>query len=307
MVYSAQSVRLNRCLAPSGTCENSAIRAHSVQNAAVMGLLQRNGHVKASSPRIHKDDSFSLVWQDTGRNLATTFEGFCSAHDTDLFLPIDSRPLDVADREQLFLYAYRAVARELHTAMEAGIRTQSIYKQRVEAGIDKGDQPGAAGMLAVELMASAYSTYEYKTALDQALTERRYEVLNHEIIRLTNQAPAIAASVFFGLDTRQYDEERPRVALNIFPTAKDETLAIFSFTEKDAVAILEYIRGILESDGFYQKYLLSRTLLMHGENFVVAPSIFDSWPPQKRDAISDFSLKTVRLNSSEESEHLFLF
>jgi hypothetical protein len=127
------------------------------------------------------------------------------------------------------------------------------------------------------------------------------------VLTRPNQAPAIAASVFFGLDTRQYDEERPRVALNIFPTAKDETLAIFSFTEKDAVAILEYIRGILESDGFYQKYLLSRTLLMHGENFVVAPSIFDSWPPQKRDAISDFSLKTVRLNSSEESEHLFLF
>ena len=35
--------------------------------------------------------------------------------------------------------------------------------------------------------------------------------------------------------------------------------------------------------------------------------IFDTWPSEKRDAILDFFLKTVRFNSSKESEHLYLF
>ncbi|MGB6689750.1 MAG: hypothetical protein WBE76_18085 [Terracidiphilus sp.] len=307
ILYSAQSSRLNRCFAPSGTCRESAIRAHSVQNGAVMAILHRDGHVKAPSPKINKDESFSIVWQDIGRNLATTFEGFCSSHDSALFKPIDTQPFDVKNPEQLFLYAYRAVARELHASMEAAIKVQSMYDQRIEAGIDNGNQPEAAGMMAVERMLHAHATYAYKTKLDNALTNGRYESLIHEIICLPNQAPAVAASVFFDLERRPNEEEPPRTALNIFPTSKDETVALFSFTEVDAVAIREYIRDILESDGAYKKYLLSRMLLTHAENFVIAPPIFDSWSDEKRNAILDFFLKTVRFSSSAKSEHLYLF
>jgi hypothetical protein len=114
-----------------------------------MSLLQRNGHVKGPSHQIERDDSFSMIWRDIGRNLATTFEGFCSTHDTNLFLPIDTEPFDVTDQQQLFLYAYRAVVRELHSSMEAAIRVQSMYQKRIEAEIDTGDQPEAAGMMAV--------------------------------------------------------------------------------------------------------------------------------------------------------------
>jgi hypothetical protein len=39
----------------------------------------------------------------------------------------------------------------------------------------------------------------YETQLDEALTERRYEVVGHQIVRLTNQVPKIVASVFFDL------------------------------------------------------------------------------------------------------------
>jgi hypothetical protein len=134
-----------------------------------MSLLQRNGHVKGPSYQIERDDSLSMIWRDIGRNLATTFEGFCSTHDTRLFLPIDTKPFDVTDQQQLFLYAYRAVARELHSSMEAAIRVQSTYQKRIEAGIDTGDQPEAAGMMAVERMLHAHSTYVYKSELDGAL------------------------------------------------------------------------------------------------------------------------------------------
>lgn len=69
----------------------------------------------------------------------------------------------------------------------------------------------------------------------------------------------------------------------------------------------EYIHDLLENAGTYQKYLLSRTLLLHAENFVVAPSIFDTWSQEKRDAILNFFLKTLRFGSSDQSEHFYLF
>jgi hypothetical protein len=307
MLYSAQASRLNRCLAPSVICHEPAIHAHSVQNGTVMAILHRDGHVKAPSPKINKDESFSIVWKDVGRNLATTFEGFCSTHDAALFRPIDTQPLDAENPEQLFLYAYRAVARELHASMEAAIKVQSMYEHRIAAGIDNGNEPEAAGIMAVERMLHAHAAYVYKTKLDNALTNCRYEALTHEIIRLTDQVPAVAASVFFDLDRQSNEGDPPRTALNIFPTSCNETVAIFSFTSEDAVAIRDYIRDILEAEGAYKKYLLSRMLLTHAENFVIAPTLFDSWSDEKRDAILDFFLKTVRFSSPTQSEHLYLF
>jgi hypothetical protein len=272
-----------------------------------MHLLQRGGHVKVLAPDHHNADSFALIWRDVGRNLATTFEGFCSDHDAALFAPIDTLPFNETDQEQLFLCAYRAVARELHTLMEAATRTQSLYQQRIEAGIDKGNEPELAGTMAVEQMMTAYSTYTYKTVLDQALLDRNFKILTHEIVRLTPQLPAIAASVFFDLDTRRYQEDPPRVALNILPISRDETVAIFSFTDADARPVREYIREILASSGEYQKYLVSRLLLLHAENFVVAPALFETWNEAKRDAIRDFFLKTIRYGSAEQSKDFYLF
>jgi hypothetical protein len=307
MLFSSLGVHVNRCLEPSETCTHAAIRAHSVQNAAVMNLLHRAGHVKVLTHDRHNADSFALIWSDVGRNLATTFEGFCSDHDAAIFAPIDTRSLDVSDREQLFLYAYRAVAKELHAQMEATGRTQILYQQRIEAGIDTGNQPEPAGMFALEQGMNMYSTYEYKAALDQALSERDFAVLTHEIVRLDMQAPAIAASVFFDLDTRRYQEEPPRAALNILPVSNDQSIAVFSFTDTDATPVGEYLHDILASSADYQKYLISRLLLLHADNFVVAPSLFETWPQAKRNAIRDFVLKTIRTGATIHSQHFYLF
>ena len=57
----------------------------------------------------------------------------------------------------------------------------------------------------------------------------------------------------------------------------------------------------------YQTYLLSRMLLTHAENFVIARSISDTWLAEERDSILDFFFKTVRFNSSKESELFNLF
>jgi hypothetical protein len=307
MLFSSLGVHVSRCLEPSETCANPAIRAHSVQNSAVMDLLHRAGHVKVLTHDHHNADSYELIWRDVGRNLATTFEGFCSTHDAALFAPIDTQPLDLTDRQQLFLYGYRAVARELHALMEATARTQILYQQRIEARIDRGNEPEPAGILALEHGMNMYSTYEYKTVLDQAFLESDLEILSHEIVRLTPQAPAIAASVFFDLDTRRYQEEPPRAALNILPVSTAETVAIFSFTDADAKPVREYIGDILGSNGDYQKYLISRMLLLHAENFVVSPSLFDTWSEAKRTMIRDFSLKTTRFGASDQSPHFCLF
>ena len=87
-----------------------------------MDLLARDGHVKALGKRIDKKMGPVIRFEDIGRNQATTFTGFCSLHDSEIFKPIDSNTFRPTDPEHLFLTAYRAVAKELHSTMEAAVR-----------------------------------------------------------------------------------------------------------------------------------------------------------------------------------------
>lgn len=288
-------------------CDNPPIRAHSVQNGRVMDLLQESGHVKTPKLTVRSDDSLSFGWEDVGRNLATTFEGFCSVHDSNLFRAIDSTIFDETDLEQLFLYSYRAAAREVHASVEAMIRLQSGYQNRIEAGLDRGDQPELAGMVALRQMLIASSTWEYKLELDEALVAREHNMLSYEIVWLHNQQPTLAVSACFDLDNRPNKPEPPRVMLNIFPVSEHDTVVIFGFTRKDAPAVTEYLQDLLGAAGSYQKYLISRLVLMHAENFVVAPSAFRSWVQEKRDCMLQFALKTLHFNTTDENQHLYLF
>jgi hypothetical protein len=153
--------QMNRCLAPGMNCPNRAIRAHSVQNSRILELLACNGHVKTLSLQASRDN-VEIVLEDVGRNKATTFEGFCSQHDTEVFRPIEEGPISINNGQHLFLLAYRAVARELHAFMDATIKIQTTYNKRVDLGLDKGTEPEPAGMLAIDHMLGAHSTYVYK-------------------------------------------------------------------------------------------------------------------------------------------------
>ena len=57
-----------------------------------------------------------------GINSATTFTGFCSLHDQQLFKPIDTELL-LPTPEQVFLLHYRALCRELYVKNELSPQT----------------------------------------------------------------------------------------------------------------------------------------------------------------------------------------
>jgi hypothetical protein len=114
------------------SCEQKAIRAHSIQNARVIDPIATKGHVIALRPSFRAPGlkSSSNPWAATRE--ASTFTGLCTVHDAKLFAPIDTKEFNDHDRQQLFLLAYRSVTRELHAVMEGALKIQSTYASRVE-------------------------------------------------------------------------------------------------------------------------------------------------------------------------------
>jgi hypothetical protein len=99
--------------APSG-CSDCIVAAHSVQRAMLENYIGQNGHVVQIKVTAHVDPVGLLAKPDkVGLNKATTFSGFCSKHDSDLFRPLESASFDFEWR-QIALLGYRSVCRELY-------------------------------------------------------------------------------------------------------------------------------------------------------------------------------------------------
>jgi hypothetical protein len=295
----------SRCFAPGVDCSEDAIRAHSVQNAAHLGLLEREGHVVAIGRR-YEVAGPRVVFDDVGRNTATTFAGLCSAHDTQLFREIETRPINVQSSEHLFLLAYRAVLRELHAACAAASMIQSSYIERLHAGVEPRNQPTPLAVYATQRMAASYETYLYKSKFDEAFLNGNFQALEHDVLNF-QVPPSIAAAALFGLNGTPVGDDIARVCLTVLPVTPEETVAVFSYLRRDATSARAEMNRVLNARGAHQAYELSRVLLNYCENFVIAPAAFDEWTQEKRGAILSLFTRTIfEVDFDVESEHLLL-
>jgi hypothetical protein len=127
-----------------------------------------NGHV--IMPRL--EASFKrrpkTVFRRIGRNQATTFTGLCGTHDQQIFERVDTVPIALSSREQLFLLAYRAALQESHATRKAAVDTQTAFLAGAEKGLYSKEEPTRAGLHATKHLMLAFITYEATRHLGHA-------------------------------------------------------------------------------------------------------------------------------------------
>lgn len=305
--FEALTGTVERCWAAGGNCSHAAIRAHSVQNARYIDLLEQRGHVVEFTIDFSGSQPEGR-FREKGRNRATTFAGLCGRHDSDIFRPIDTNTLDLADPEHLFLLAYRAVLREMHACAAVGVNNQRLYQRFVGAGRLPGDQPSPLGMFAVQRLMVAYETHLYQAAFDKAHAESQFDSFDHDVIILDGVRPSVGAAGLFSLEGIEVDGDAVRAALTVLPVSMSRTVAVLSYTLRDAEVMRPKLAGVLKTEGQEQQLALSQILLNSCENFVLAPAFFSSWGEEKRQAVSSYFMRTIFSDSlTERDEHLGLF
>ncbi len=124
-----------KCLHPSSgvPCTGVVIKAHSISRSAALSKIARDGRVYQpdSNPFQIEKRAGTIKHRLTGIGAATTFTGFCSTHDAQLFKPIDEGSL-IPTKEQLFLMHYRALCRELY------VKRPSIETNQLLRNADRG-------------------------------------------------------------------------------------------------------------------------------------------------------------------------
>jgi len=256
----------------------------------------------------HSSDGLPQIsFKNVGRNNASTFTGLCSKHDNEIFRPIENEGIDFKNSHHLFLISYRSILREFHAVIQAACRMQVGYKSRVNVGLSPGDRPDAAGLTAVAWLCNAYDCYLYKKKFDEAFMANNFLRVEHDHIEYTNSPPTIAVSALFSLDDIEWPDDVAKVALNVFPF--DGSMHIlFSYLKEERLYAQQYLKDILNSSGDYQRYLISKLILQHCENFTIAPAYWENLSEQRRESIVNFFFATLEKNlPSYEDNNLFLF
>lgn len=276
--FATMRLRYTRCLDPTLTCEHDAIKAHSVQNANALSLIEEDNHVYELKMRL-TDGEPVCAFQKVGRNNASTFTGFCGQHDTEIFQPIDTKPIATDDLEQLFLIAYRSVTRELHTVLEGAARIQNLVANEEVLGTE----PSLAAVEARQHYLKAWGVWKYRNKyFDNDLVQRRFGNIKHSIFKIESERPILTASSFFSVDLKPWGKPFAAVIFNIVPTSPMETVVIFSYASEHSGKARKYVAPVILAEGQEQKYELSYLLVNRAENFFISPRAIHRWSDKKK-------------------------
>lgn len=306
--FKNMKLRFEKCLWPTMQCPKDPIRAHSVGKSTSLVFIEEAGHVLEMRPKIVNDKP-ATQFVKIGRNEASTFTGFCNQHDTQLFLPIDTKPLKLDDPEQLFLIAYRSATRELHAVMLAAVRLQTGLRTLVERGSVSGSEWSPPMQKATGALLKSWLVWRFRNLhYDFALAKADYKSILHSTYTITGRKPVLASSSFFPIDDLRMSKKTVWVALNVIPIADDETAVVFSYPKVHSGIARKRIAPVMTTFGEERIATLSNLILDSTENFFMRPSHVANWPDERRRRIEEAYFATVRNNVFlQPSPDLMLF
>jgi hypothetical protein len=202
IINATKKISSKYCSVPTNLksrCCGDIINAHTVSKSANLKKIARDGHVYAFCPTFEKLDKYDGIVQAelVGINKASTFTGFCAYHDKEIFSLIEDQEFN-ASKEQCFLLAYRALAREIFTKNNASNLLPffkkldqgriSLVQQEIQMVADAFSQGTLAGKKTIE---------SYKNKFDGILNTNDFTDVKACIINFRNMPNVLCSGGIF--------------------------------------------------------------------------------------------------------------
>jgi len=283
------------CFHKDENCSEKIIKAHSIQNNRVLNKISENGHVYMFDAHIDYNQGLVTKMKEEGRGKATTFTGFCGYHDKKIFEPIEDYDFVPGNKEQEFLYAYRALAKEYH----AKKTTTEMYRRMLEI-INSGNEEKIHSffslvskqtpvtLVAIENMLNGsyigsldaeQRLEKYKQQFNSYLDNSNYSELVTEVIVFQKEYHLAVSSMIFIEkdllgntinDLSDFDTALAPLFITIFPQ-NEKTYVLMSYLSRNRRRYKFIRKQILSLNENKVKSILSNIILKYVENFTVSP------------------------------------
>lgn len=287
------------CLHPDavkGTCEGGIVKAHTIQSSGGLSkIVDSSNHVYQFSPYPFKPQPSSFIEPNSiGINKASTFTGFCQIHDTKTFERIETQPFS-AEKDQIFLLAYRALCRRL-------------FMYRNDVDVTESMKNWVEGLTPIEQHVAAISSFycnldtkvyeRQKEEYDKILSSKDYSLLKYYVVFI-DTIPEFLCSGSLILETdfsgRRYYQPGSKeidlkiITFSIIPIDDGGVIAYASIDE--GKEIQSFFKSIINLDKHLLPNAITRyTFEYHEDNTFISPIWWNKLDNLKKNAISKRAL-----------------
>lgn len=276
-------------LESTGQCQRGVIRAHAIQEALVRQLAV-NGHIlQFNLFRKSIRPDFRNWPQPVGVDRVSTFTGFCSYHDHEIFKPIENGPFKPT-LEALFLYGYRALCSTLYTAKYKFELVKAMAARVQARGIEPYERQNS------DLVANELNTRELeeiKSAWDRDLAARAFDRYDHLVLNCP-RTPDIIDTIFisppknFRYEFAQFSRYRKKLewlGFSVVPRLGGGGLVLIS-AEKGSAVWPGFTQSLLHHPPEKRTMAVVNFMLSYfGETLILCPAWWDRLSVTSQEAI----------------------
>jgi hypothetical protein len=277
--------------ASATTCSSpSSIKSHTIQRRGGLGAIAENGHVFSTEKAFSdlKKRGGQVDMEKIGVGQASTFPGFCSYHDTELFHPVEqaNSKLDACSG---FLLSFRATAYELATK-DSQLRSHVAKKEFIDYGCAFEQQAMLQNFHSLHQVGIEQGLMHItllKAMYDEAFQSQDFRKFSFYGVEFDRLLPFAAAGAFmpeFNFSGAQLQEIKvgqpvSQIALNITQLG-DNTCVVFGwFGGPDCAAarLVDSYKAIPHKEKANSLLVLA---MEHLENFFCTPSWWAGLAPE---------------------------
>ncbi len=250
-------------------CSEKAISSHSQSKSSSLKNIQENGLVFGM-----RQDPFAKnpmpTWKQIGLTKVSTFSGFCSTHDNDLFKEVDSISDTNLSSKSLAYLAFRTFAMEMRKKEYCDEMIDLIQNNIKKMNCDEIDLQSNNPKDGFENCLKVTKPF-YLTFFGNFLATTEEPQMAHKTFRL-RQNLGVSCSTFINpvpVFRQPIDKPQPIFAFNILPR-KNYTLIIFSCAEND----LALMNNFINNNGRLEDLVFNFC-----EEITINPTFFNKIPP----------------------------
>lgn len=272
--------KIQECFHPEKSeCKLPIKLAHSLQRNGRLSLIEddvngQNVLYTSTSVKTGKERMI-MDFIPVGKAAASTFNGFCDKHDSEIFSPIENFEFDGSDKH-LFLHSYRSFAHSFHRKKEELKMYKSdweVYKELPKFMLD--------GF--IEMSALAVSEMEpQKKLLDQMLLNEKFNELEYSLLETDDFHPFGCSSIVnphFTVKNERMDDltDTTKPIINLMLTVVPDKTNSFAIVAgfPDSKETITFINHLEELDDLKYKHAISSMMTNLAENTFWSPKLWD--------------------------------
>ena len=289
------------CLYP-GCCEKP-IKSHSIQKSLLKGITDETNHVLNFSidAKFNVNGNISVKQNRPGIKDASTFEGFCNKHDTEIFLPIEKVDIDFSNNEHCFLLLYRSVVREYYESRNSYFLFKNFIKE-IQPFLDKKNP------IHFFLIKRCYLQYceffqaeRMKKILDECYLRKIYNCLfRYKYAIISKELPFFANTYFCVQGYKNGKMKKIDItkdipysfSITILPS-KGKTYIFYAYLEKQETDLSDFLKLFETTDEIQLQMFITDTILRNSDNFYISPKYWNNIPEEEQNELLSFFKETI--------------